>query len=652
MRQRKESQKIKSVKSVVGEIRLHHDGYGFVVVDDPKVPDVFIPARYMGYAMHRDTVEVSVSVGRKGGDSLEGRVLNVIKRGLTQMVGRFEHIGRDFFVVSEDMRVQHRVSVPVKGAAHARNGQTVVVEITDYPGPESQLKGNIIKVLGDRGDEAVETEIVIAKHQLPTEFPKNVLEHTQKIVSRFHGRTHEEGRVDLRDRIIFTVDGENAKDFDDAVGVEKCDGGAIRLYVSIADVCFFVENGGPIDKEAYQRGTSVYFPHKCIPMLPPGLSEDLCSLRPAEDRLTVTAEMLIAPDGTVIESKFYRSIIHSKSRLTYTIVRQILADKEEKVIRQYPHLVSHIQLMEELCGRLRAQRIKRGSIDFDLPEPQIVLDMEGSPEDIVRSERNIAHMIIEEFMIAANEAVASYLTQRHYPCLYRIHESPDPKKMHEFELLVHNLGYNVHFGKKIGPGTLAKLVGMAKGRPDERLVNTMLLRSLAQAVYATNNVGHFGLASDCYCHFTSPIRRYPDLVVHRLLLRAIGDKGARAKGGYNADFQAIAEHSSRRERVSVDAEREMLALYTTMFMQDKIGEEYDGIVAHVTKFGFFVELIDFFVEGLVHLNTLDSDDFRFDEKAQALIGAGKKKVYKIGDKVRVKVEEVSIEKREINFELC
>lgn len=638
-----------SVKSVIGELRLHYDGYGFVVNDDPQTPDVFIPARHVGYAMHKDIVEVKVSPSRRG-LSLEGQVVRVIEHNIKQLVGRFEQQGKHSYVVADDLRVRHRISIPENYKKGARQGQTVIVAILKYPAPRQQMEGKIVEILGLRGDEDVEAEIVVAKHHLPMEFPKKVIEESERLGEQYI-KNDKTDRVDLRNKVIFTIDGENAKDFDDAVGIEIGNDGIQKLYVSIADVSCFVSNGSNIDREAYERGTSTYFPHKCIPMLPPTLSENLCSLRPFEDRLTLTAELHFSKAGEVVDSKFYRSIINSKARFTYTEVRKVLVDNDQSVTRKYQHLVRHLKAMEELCQVLRRKRINRGSIDFDLPEPEIVLDMEGSPENIVRAERNIAHRMIEEFMISANEAVATFLTRHGFPCVYRVHDTPESMKMREFEMLIHNLGYKIRLGSKPNSHILASVIAKVEGRPEERLVNTMLLRSMAQAVYSTTNIGHFGLASDCYCHFTSPIRRYPDLVVHRLLLSCLEGKRQPKKSGVGARLREIAEHSSKRERVSLEAEREMHSLYTAMFMYDKIGLKFDGVISHVTKFGFFVELVEFFVEGLVHITTLKNDKYRFDESGRAIVGGRHKNRFCIGDRVKVVVEEVSIERREISFTL-
>jgi ribonuclease R len=408
-----------------------------------------------------------------------------------------------------------------------------------------------------------------------------------------------------------------------------------------------------LDAEAYERGTSVYFPGFCIPMLPETISNDLCSLRPREDRLTFTAEMDVDAEGKVIRSRFYRSVIHSRARLTYAQVKRVLVDRDEAMRSELDEHIGQLELMEECFNRFRKRRLERGSIDFDLPEPEIQLDMQGEIEDIVRAERHTGHMMIEEFMIAANEAVASFLTERGPGCIYRIHEPPPAEKLGEFAELIHTLGYGARLKSGAGPGKLARVVKWAHGQPFERLVNHSLLRSMSQAVYSASNKGHYGLASKCYCHFTSPIRRYPDLMVHRLLGLALSEgRGSRSAGDTTKQgLQEIAEKSSRCERSAMDAEREMAKLYAAIFMQRHIGDEFDGIISHIAKFGIFVELRGFFIEGLIHVSALDDDKYVYDEEGMRFVGKRSKRAFRVGDEVRVEVFDVDVPNREIVFEL-
>ena len=642
-----------------GELRLHRDGYGFVIATRAGEEDVFVPAPHVGDALHTDVVEVRVIPGRGG--KLEGRIVRVVERRVLSLMGRLERTPAGHQVVADDRRVRHRIAVARDSLSGAGHGDNVVVKIVEWPSAGRPMLGVVEKILGNRGEEATEKAAVIARHQLARDFSPAVLREADAAFRLVDESVHA-SRRNLRDMAFVTIDGETAKDFDDAVAVERLQGGLIRLWVAIADVSYFVRPGTVLDRAAYERATSVYFPGDCLPMLPHQLSENLCSLRPSEDRLTMTAEMDFDPQGEVVRSDFYHSVIESRERMTYTDVRKILVDRDPQVRDRYRKLVASFELMEELHGRIRARRRARGSIDFDLPEPEIVIDMQGEVSDIVRAERNVAHMMIEDFMIAANEAVAEFLTRSRTGCVYRVHEPPPPDKLREFSLLLNNIGYKFRIGKEVEPGQLAKVVSAVKGRPEERLVNHMLLRSMSQAVYSPENLGHFGLASDCYCHFTSPIRRYPDLMVHRLLSAAIASGATGGRGGGRAGRRNgakapaalgdAASHCSRRERIAMEAEREMAKLYAAFFMQERVGERFEGIISHMTKFGFFVELIDFFVEGLVRLEDIADDGYRFMEEGMVVRGRKKGRSFRIGDKVTVEVDEVNVTDREIVFLLA
>lgn len=641
-------------KKTTGELRLHRDGYGFVSTGKVEDEDVFVPARFIGDALHTDLVEVSIMPGRKG--KTEGHVRKVLERSVRELVGRLERAGRYFRVIADDLRVRRIIKIPDDKLYGARHGQNVVVQIIKYPKGDKPMEGKILRVLGSRGDVKTEKEAVIVHHQLPTAFTKKVLQEADACFALIHKKDPIK-RKDLKKINFVTIDGETARDFDDAVAVSQLDKGLIRLWVSIADVSQFIPEHGELDREALERGSSVYFPDDCLPMLPKQLSNDLCSLKPRVDRYTMTVEMDIDPQGEVVHHDIYPSIIKSRERMTYTAMKKILGERDEKVRNQYKELLSDFELMEECFKRLHDKRLKRGSIDFDLPEPEIVLDLTGGVEGVVRAERHVGHMMIEEFMVEANETVAQFLTNRGSGCIYRVHDRPEAKKIYEFSVLLQSLGYDLKLGQNVPPKKLASIVSHVRGTPEERLINTSLLRSLAQAVYSDKNIGHYGLASKCYCHFTSPIRRYPDLVIHRLLKAVLYGSSApksrsRAqKRAYRTRLKEIAERCSRRERIAMDAEREILKLHVAFFMQNKIGETFDGIISHVTKFGFFVELKEFFVEGLVRKETLPDDRYNFDEQSYSLRGKKQKKGYCIGDPVRIIVEEVDIPKREINFTL-
>jgi ribonuclease R len=635
---------------ITGKLSTHRDGFGFVAPDEGG-EDIFIPARYLRENLHCDRVEVRVTAQNRDGKR-EGRIVRTLERGQTRIVGRFVQTKGFCRVVPDEQRVTHDIHIPVKAAGKADNGQMVVAEITSYPTGLQSVEGKIIEVLGWPDEPEVEALTIIRKYDLPDRFPADVTA-AAAAVPRLVSDEDLNGRVDLRQRLTVTIDGETARDFDDAVSVRQEDGEMMRLWVSIADVSHYVRPGSPLELEAYQRGTSVYFPDRCIPMLPEELSNGICSLNPDADRLTVTAEMLIDKAGGVIEASFYPSVIHSSARLTYTAVKKVLVDNDPQIISTYAVLVADLRLMEKLALRLMDKRRKRGSIDFDLPEPEIVLDLQGGTLAIVRAERNLAHRIIEEFMLAANEAVASFIETRGIPSLYRVHETPDPVKLNDFREFIYNFGYEFRMkDDKVPPGEFQRLLEQAEGKPEERMINEVLLRCMKQARYAAENLGHFGLAASCYTHFTSPIRRYPDLVVHRILKGAISDSlKARERERLCATLPEVAAHSSKRERVAMEAEREIVELKKMQFMKDKVGEEYDGFITGVIVHGFFVDLVEMFVEGMVHVSTLPRDNYNFVGKQHALVGERTREVFRIGDRVRVRVANVSLEKKQIDFVL-
>ncbi len=512
---------------------------------------------------------------------------------------------------------------------------------------------------------------IIEQFGIPNSFPKKVIEESQKLLSPDEAEFSR--RRDLRSEIIVTIDGETAKDFDDAVGVTRTLEGGFRLTVSIADVSHYVTPGSFLDQEAHYRGNSVYFADRCIPMLPEKLSNDLCSLVPHQPRLTFTAEMVFDREGRRIMESFYPSVIRSAARLTYTEVKMMLVDKKENVREKYDAVVPTLETLFELAGLIMKVRSQRGSIDFDLPESQIVFgDAEGNATDdleevgiqnIVKAERNLAHRMIEEFMIAANEAVAEFISFKEIPSLYRVHNPPENDRVKDFALLLHNLGYNYSLRKPSDPKTFAGVLPLVRGKAEERLVNTILLRTMNRAVYSSNNDGHFGLASECYTHFTSPIRRYPDLVVHRSLRQALGLTKPRNTGpktpkrekknrkkAHDA-MEPVARHCSETERAAMKAEWASRDLAACLFMSDKVGEEFGGTVSNLTKFGVFVEFDDFFLEGLVPLRLLQDDHYIFHEKAHVLIGRKTKKRIQVGHRVRVKVVHINLEKRWIDLSL-
>ena len=452
----------------------------------------------------------------------------------------------------------------------------------------------------------------------------------------------------MREIPTFTIDGENARDFDDAVSIEEERDGGMKLYVSISDVSHYVEEGSVLDEEAFLRGTSVYFPDRAIPMFPPELSNEICCLHPGKDRLTVTVELRYDANGEEKGVRFYPSVIRSDERLTYTIVKKILVDEDDELMKRFRHLFPSLERMALLSQRLRQRRMGRGTIDFDLPEPEIILNLQGETEGVIRAERNLAHQIIEEFMIAANEAVAHSMEGSGSPSLYRIHQPPGRDAIDEFRKFISHLGYKMRKDSDHSPKGLQKVLLEVKGRPEERVVNNILLRSMKWAKYSAENLGHFGLASEAYTHFTSPIRRYPDLIVHRLLKRILSKK----EGGISVEELAKkADHLSRRERVAMEAEREILDRYRVRFMKEKTGEEFEGVISGVMAFGFFVELKDIFVEGLVRVTNLHDDYYQYHENRYCLIGERTHRTFRIGDEIKVRVDRVDVERRHIDFGL-
>lgn len=643
----------------IGRFEAHPQGYGFVIPERKGRPDIYISARSRLDAMHGDRVAVRVTPppSRKKAVRMkrEGVIVRILERSHTRIVGTYEvpeqRVGSYGFVVSSDPKITQDLIIPDEHKGAARPGDIVTAEIITYPLRGRQPEGRIIKVIGRPGDPGIESDMVIEEYELPVEFSEASLIEASGIPQEVTPAMMR-GRRDLRDLPTVTIDGEKARDFDDAISIEKTKQG-YRLFVHIADVSAYVKEGSYLDQEAYQRATSVYFPDRVLPMLPPEISNGICSLNPGVDRLAMTVEMLIDKTGDVQKYEIYNSVIRSNERMTYTAVREILVDKDQRQRKRYEAYLPMFEHMDELMEILRAKRTKRGSLDFDLPEPEVVLDMQGRMTDIIRAERNRAHQIIEEFMILANETVASHIEKTKAPFIYRVHEEPDEDKLLDLADFLSSIGISIPVQKKIRPVTLQKALAKAKGTPHEALVNTVLLRTMKQARYSAENIGHFGLASESYTHFTSPIRRYPDLMVHRILKAWI--KGRLDDPAFRERLEEslpeAAEHCSRRERTSMDAERDVIQMLKLEFMRDKVGETYDGIITGVVAFGFFVQLTDFFVEGLVHVSTLADDYYHFVENRHSLIGERRKRVFRIGDKVRVRVDRVDRERKRIDFSL-
>ncbi|MBI4838060.1 MAG: ribonuclease R [Nitrospirae bacterium] len=625
---------------VTGFFEAHRDGYGFVLSEKQGEQDLFIPPRKTAGAMSGDRVTARIeNTARK-----EGSIVKVIQRGQKRIAGRFCAEKNAFYVKPKNRKIPFDIYISPKDRAEAKNGDIVIAEITSYPTASRPPEGRVLKVLGEVAEPKLEIDMIIEEYSLTPKFPAPALNEARS----FPEKINAHGRVDCRHLLTVTIDGETAKDFDDAISIEKTPDGFI-LYVHIADVSHYAPWDSALDIEARQRGTSVYFPHRVIPMLPKELSNNLCSLVPKADRLTVTAELHFDREGELVKKSFYPSVIHSNERMTYTSVSKILVDNDLHERRKYTDIIDSFEVMDELCGLLRKKRIERGSLDFDLPEPEVLFDLQGRPEAIIKAERSLSHVIIEEFMIAANEAVASYLEDQGLPSLYRIHEKPDTSKLEELISVFNALGLRA---KKTGVTAFRSILKETKGKPEEAFLNILLLRSLKQAKYSTENTGHFGLASKSYTHFTSPIRRYPDLVVHRILKDSLKNKLSDKKIQHIEKLlPEIAAHSSRTERLADEAEREVLSAMRAWFMKDKVGDEYDGLITDVTPYGLKIQLKDFFVEGFLHVSYMADDYYNFDEKNYRLTGRNRRKTFALGQTVSVRIERVNIEEREIVFAL-
>jgi ribonuclease R len=633
---------------LTGKIHAHPDGYGFLILDDKDAEDLYINRREMRRVMHGDRVMVRVERKARGGS--EAHIVQVLERAQKRMIGTYSEIDRHGYLIPMDARIG-----PIRVNAAGKKpdqGKVIAAEISRYGTAMAPPEAQLVKIIGDPDDPEVQAQSIVFRYGLSTSFPPEVNRELNTI-SQTIAPDEIEARTDLRGLPIVTIDGENARDFDDAVYVRR-QGAVYELYVSIADVAAYVAPGSELDQEAYARATSVYFPDRAIPMLPEALSNGICSLNPNEDRLTKTACIEFNAKGEVVRSRFFNSVIRSQERMTYTDVRRILVDRDPEVLERYRNQVEQFKLMEELALLIYEQRKARGNLDFDLPEAEIILDVQGAPENIVRAERNIAHRIIEEFMIAANEAVARHLTEKNLPLLYRAHEGPDHEALEALAPFLLSLGYRLPLKyERISPLEIQKLLESARGRPEERVLNRVLLRSMKQAVYQPENIGHFGLASTSYTHFTSPIRRYPDLVVHRMFDKAL--HGEKLKPNEREDLlrylQEAGKHTSERERHAMDAEREMVSLKKAQFMMNKIGEEFTGYITSLANFGFFVELDNYFVEGLVKLSSLTDDDYDYYEKEYVIKGRRHGKKFRLGDNVRVRVLRINAFRSEIDFEL-
>jgi ribonuclease R len=639
---------------IVGRMVTHPRGFGFVVPDRPLENvkgDLYIAGSNLNQAMHGDRVVARIE--RVSADRAEGRIVRVLERGSDTVVGRFDQDGLGIgFVVPFDRRLIMDVQIPSGDHLDAAAGDMVVVEITRWPTPTRGPVGRVKEVLGDINEPGVDNEIIIRKFGLPDAHSDEAVDEARKVGTEVLEKDIK-GRTDFRPLLTVTIDGEHARDFDDAITLDRLPNGHYWLGVHIADVAHYVPEGGALDEEAYERSTSVYFPERAVHMFPSELSTGICSLKPNVDRLVQSCLMEVDPKGNVVRYELHDGVIHSDARMTYNEVHAILTDHDPATTAKYDALVPLFESMRELFEILNKRRHRRGSIDFDLKEPEIVLDDAGLVEAIIAAERNVAHRIIEEFMLLANETVAQHLDDNDVPTLYRIHEDPDPLKVEEFEEFVTTLGYSIGAPPEhVKPRHFQKLVERMRGTPEEKPIAFLMLRTMQKARYDPQNRGHFGLAAESYTHFTSPIRRYPDLVVHRTLRESRhGLMSTDRREELTDDLPEIARHTSERERRADEAERELVQWKKVRFMADKVGDEFEGYITGVTAFGLFIELVEHFVEGLVHVSTMADDYYRFVEKAHTLQGEKTGRVYRLGDKVTVQVVKVDMERRQIDLGL-
>ncbi|MCX8069146.1 MAG: ribonuclease R, partial [Thermodesulfovibrionales bacterium] len=631
---------IENFEFITGYFEAHRGGFGFVIHDRTGLPDIFIPSRSTMMAMDNDKVIVRLENRAKR----QGSIIRIIERAHKRIAGLLDRNRAGYFISPKDEKIPFDLYVSPKDISDAKEGDMVIADIITYPEGRGLGTAKVVKVLKDPDSPSTEIESLIDELDITNRFPSKVLFEAKSLEKP---KRIKSTRKDMRDLKTVTIDGESARDFDDAISIEK-NGDGYKLYVHIADVSYFVGWDSNIDIEARKRGTSFYFPDRVIPMLPRELSEDLCSLKPKEDRLAFTVELEFDHSGEVINSEFYESIINSNERMTYTAVKEILLNENSTQQDRYDYLRDDFFIMSELADLLKKRRTLRGSLDFDLPEPDVIIDLKGNLENIIIAERNIAHRIIEEFMICANESVASFIENSQNPSIYRIHEPPERDKLDATLSFLKASGLisEVYKGNN---RDFHQFISYISGNPMEDLITKHILKSLKQARYSTENLGHFGLASECYTHFTSPIRRYPDLIVHRILKDLI-HKGRITYA--NEDVMEtllgdIAFSSSRQERKADDAERKVLDAMRAWFMKDKIGEVFEGFVVNVSAYGLKIRLRDFFIEGFLHVSFMSDDYYKYDDNNIKLVGRHKKKTYKIGSPISVILEAVSLKDREI-----
>ena len=647
------SQKGKYQKSrgvfLTGVFTAHPKGFGFVSVDGME-EDVFIPEDQVHGAMHQDTVQITVKPGQSG-KRREGAVNRIVKRGTDRIVGLYQESRNFGFVIPDNERYTRDIFVPKEDSGGAVNGHKVVVELVSYGTDRKSPEGKVVEILGHISDPGTDILSIVKGYDLPVEFPEKVMRQAERVPDRI-SEADMQGRTDLRDVQMVTIDGEDAKDLDDAVSLEM-NGGQYILGVHIADVANYVQEGSALDREAFERGTSVYLVDRVIPMLPRRLSNGICSLNEGQDRLALSCIMTIDQKGKVLDHVIAETVIRVDRRMTYTSVKKILEEQDAEESARYEEIVPMFQRMQELAGLLRARRRARGSIDFDFPETKVILDEKGEPVEIRPYDRNTATKIIEDFMLIANETVAEDYFWQELPFVYRTHENPDPDRMKKLSTFINNFGYSIRFREdEVHPKELQKLLERLEGTPEETLISRLTLRSMKQAKYTTECTGHFGLAARYYCHFTSPIRRYPDLQIHRIIKDSLRGRMNQEKiEHYRKILDEVAKQSSERERRADEAERETIRLKKAEYMSRHLWEEYDGVISGVTGWGLYVELPNT-VEGLVHVSSLQGDYFEYNENAYEIVGQRTGKTYRLGQTVRVQVVKADRTTRTVDFELA
>ena len=644
--------KKKKRKMHTGILSKHPRGFGFVTCEDIE-KDVFIAAGSMGGAMNGDEVEVDLIPEYLWKQSPEGIIVKVLSRQTEEVAGTFEKSRKFGFVVPESRKYREDIFIRKKDFAGAQRGDKVVARITKYPDHENSAEGKIIEIISRAGQPGGDIKAIARSYDMRESFPSRAAAEAKAMKKRGIRPEDLRGRRDLRNETIFTIDGADSKDFDDAVSLKILDNGNYLLGVHIADVAHYVEEDGPLDKEALKRGTSVYLIDQVIPMLPKALSNNICSLNPGEDRLTLSVDMEITPDGELAGHEIYESVIHSKARLVYDDISDMLENDDEEMLRKYSSIKEDLYAMGRLAALLREKRSQRGSLDFDLDEAHIRLNDKGIPVSVDIAERRTANKLIEEFMLLANETVAEHFFWLEVPFIYRIHEKPAFEKVEQLKIFLQSMGMTLRgSADSVHPRELSSILKSVEGKPSEGVVNTVTLRSMQKAFYGTSCEGHFGLALKYYCHFTSPIRRYPDLMIHRIIKSVLQDGiDVKKMSHFRGAAEKAAEQSSAAERKAIEVEREVEKLKKAEYMSYHIGEVYDGIISGTTSFGIYVQLENT-VEGMIRIEDLWDDYYDYVPEKYALVGEHTGRMYKLGDSIRIVVDNVDIDRHEIDFQLA